>query len=206
MKGVRNSGPDRTFPRAPIRRTTTPRRRTTTRAKTKRMEEKVGEVKKKRGGKKKLANYHSHAHFHARSILRIELQISTLIRVERIRSSIEQQRGCAFFRTVRKCCKIGWRGFSLAKGVTSCYWHPLFVVSTSRYKAACAGSTILRHFHRVGWGEGTREKESARKGSEEAERVDKWGEWEREREIRATSQVGIIFTSAKITRIRADKS
>lgn len=55
MKGVRNSGPDRTFPRAPIRRTTTPRRRTTTRAKTKRMEEKVGEVKKKKGGKKKVS-------------------------------------------------------------------------------------------------------------------------------------------------------
>lgn len=57
----------------------------------------------------------------------------------------------------RELCKIGGCcGLTLAGGVTSCYWHPLLVVSTSRYMPDRAGSTISRHFQR------TRARERAR--------------------------------------------
>lgn len=54
-----------------------------------------------------------------------------------------------------------------------------------------------------------REREKGERGSGEGwinEESERERASEREREIRATSRVGIIFTSAKITRIRADKS
>ena len=101
----------------------------------------------------------------------------------------------------RELCKIGGcGGLSLAGGVTSCYWHPLLVVSTSRYMPARTGSTISRHFQRARARERERESWRAAERNRGWEReVEREGGREREREHGVRS---LVLRRCNFARVR----